>query len=101
MGSVPIRDVYVAFRIPYVYNYINKKGTKDASNHHTKSWEWGWLYRAKPKIETVRGLNIIKVLMMTHDNYLNKNTSSSFRDLKILTEIKTSCVSFYLHANNA
>lgn len=39
--------------------------------------------------------------MMTHDNYLNKNMSSSFRDFKILTEINPSCVSFYRHANNA
>jgi hypothetical protein len=46
---------------------------------------------AKPKAENVRGLNIIKVLMLTRDTERNTNMSSRLRDLKILTEISPSC----------
>jgi len=41
----------------------------------------------KPKAENVRGLNIIKVLMVTRDTELNKNMGRRVRDLKICTEI--------------
>lgn len=43
--------------------------------------------KAKPKAENVRGLNIIKVLMLTRDNELNKNMRNHVRDLRIHTEI--------------
>jgi hypothetical protein len=47
---------------------------------------------AKPKAENVRGLKIIKVLMLTRDSELNKNMSSHVKDLKMHTEISPSCV---------
>ena len=42
---------------------------------------------AKPKAENVRGLNIIKALMLIRDTEMNKNMSSRVRGLKIHTEI--------------
>lgn len=54
----------------------------------------GPLDNAKPKAENVRGLNIIKVLMLTGDTELHKNMGSNFRDIKILMEISP----FYVFA---
>jgi hypothetical protein len=55
----PVRELHMAFRIPYVYDYITKLCRPQAEvvqNYIMKMF--ATLDKAKPDIESIRGLNI-------------------------------------------
>jgi hypothetical protein len=70
IGNFPKRtsvcDMYKAFHIPYVYDYITKSCRQQAEviqNHEMQLFIT--LDKAKPDTENIRGLNLAVVMCMT------------------------------------
>jgi hypothetical protein len=58
--------MYVAFQIPYVYDYIkNPAGNKQKSSIIMKTKMFATLDKAKPDTENIRALNLAAVMCMT------------------------------------
>jgi hypothetical protein len=56
----------MAFKIPYVYDYIkNYAGNKQKSYKIMIMKMFAILYKAKPDIESIRGLNLAAVMHTT------------------------------------
>jgi hypothetical protein len=62
----PVRDLHVAFKIPYVYDFITKLRRQQAKIIQTmKMRMFATLDKAKPDIESIRGLNLAAVTCTT------------------------------------
>jgi hypothetical protein len=61
-----VRDMHVAFQIPYVYDYITKStSNKQKSSKIMKMKMFVTLDKARPHTESVRGLNLAAVMCTT------------------------------------
>jgi hypothetical protein len=58
----PVRDSHLAFKLPYVYDYITKLCRKKQKSYKTVILNiFATLDEAKPETENVRGLNLAAV----------------------------------------
>jgi hypothetical protein len=70
IGSFPrrtsVRDIHVAFQIPYVYDFITKHAdNKQKSSKIMKMKMFVLLDKARPHTENIRGLNLAAVMCTT------------------------------------
>jgi hypothetical protein len=59
----PVREMHMAFHLPYVYDYTTKLCRQQAEvtiNHDNENVRY-ILDKAKPDIENIRGLNLVAV----------------------------------------
>jgi hypothetical protein len=64
--STSVRDMHVAFQIPYVYDYIkNHAGNKQKSSTNMKIRMFAKLDKARPDTVNIRGSNLAAVMYTT------------------------------------
>jgi hypothetical protein len=62
----PIRDLHMAFKLPYIYDYtLNYEGNKQKSYNIVKMQIFATLDKASPDTENIRGLKLAAVNQQT------------------------------------